>query len=86
MRSKVKVSKWIDTPDLVRNQQFVITWHYLVNQVEELIANSNEDAFCKNINMFLLNTFYLTPYDKERDFYEQFEERLARFREIVPAE
>lgn len=86
VRSKVKVSKWIDTPDLARNQQFVTTWHYLVNQVEELIHQSEDDAFRKNLNMFLLNTFYLTPYDKERDFYGQFEERLARFREIVPAE
>ncbi len=86
LRSKVKVSKWIDTPDLARNQQFVTIWHYLVNQVETLINDSEDDAFRKNLNMFLLNTFYLTPYDKERDFYEQFEERLARFREIVPAE
>lgn len=86
IRSKVKVSKWIDTPDLARNQQFVTTWHYLVNQVEELIQNSEDDAFRKNLNMFLLNTFYLTPYDKEGDFYQQFEERLTRFREIVPAE
>jgi len=86
LRSKVKVSKWIDTPDLAQNQQFVTTWHYLVNQVETLINDSEDDAFRKNLNMFLLNTFYLTPYDKERDFYEQFEERLARFREIVPAE
>lgn len=86
VRSKVKVSKWIDTPDLARNQQFVTIWHYLVNQVEELINQSEDDAFRKNLNMFLLNTFYLTPYDKERDFYEQFDKRLSRFREIVPAE
>lgn len=86
IRSKVKVSKWIDTPDLARNQEFVTTWHYLVNQVEELINGSEDDAFRKNLNMFLLNTFYLTPYGKERDFYEQFEERMMRFREIVPAE
>lgn len=86
VRSKVKVSKWIDTPDLARNQQFVTIWHYLVNQVEELINHSEDDSFRKNLNMFLLNTFYLTPYDKEWDFYEQFQERLARFREIVPAE
>ena len=26
-RSKVKVSKWIDTPDLTKNQQFINDWH-----------------------------------------------------------
>uniref|UniRef100_UPI0040574F0D YkgJ family cysteine cluster protein n=1 Tax=Acetatifactor sp. TaxID=1872090 RepID=UPI0040574F0D len=86
VRSKVKVSKWIDTPDLARNQSFVNTWHYLLNQVEELVLQSEDEAFRKNLNMFLLNTFYLTPYHTERNFYEQFEKRLRRFREIVPEE
>ncbi len=86
VRSKVKVGKWIDTPDLSRNQEFVNTWHYLLNQVEELVNSSEDDAFRKNLNMFLLNTFYLTPYSQGRDFYGQFEERLERFRQIVPAE
>lgn len=85
-RSKVKVSKWIDTPDLVRNQQFVTTWHYLLNQVEALINENEDEAFRKNLNMFLLNTFYLTPYEKEKDFYEQFASRLSRFRDIIPEE
>lgn len=84
VRSKVKVSKWIDTADLPHNQAFVNTWHYLLNQVEELINSSTDDDFCRNLNMFLLQTFYLTPYDKESDFYGQFEERLQRFRKIVP--
>lgn len=86
VRSKVKVSKWIDTPDLARNQTFVNTWHYLLNQVEELVNGSEDDDFRKNLNMFLLNTFYLTPYDNTGDFYGQFEERLKQFRQIVPAE
>lgn len=86
VHSKIKVSKWIDTPDLARNQEFVNTWHYLLNQVEELLNDNEDDAFRKNLNMFLLNTFYLSPYDTERDFYEQFAERLERFREIVPKE
>lgn len=91
VHSKIKVSKWIDTPELNRNQQFVNTWHYLLNQVEELVNSSEDDAFRRNLNMFLLNTFYSTPYTNEKTssesaFYEQFAERLVRFREIVPEE
>lgn len=86
VRSKIKVSKWIDTPNLARNQEFVTTWHYLVNQVEALINDSKDDAFRKNLNLFFLRTFYLTPYEKERDFYVQFQERMVCFREVVPAE
>ncbi len=81
--TKVKVSKWIDTQSLPRNKAFILQWHYLMNEMEELMAANEEDAFRKNLNMFVLSTFYLTPYEKKRDFYEQFEERYARFREIV---
>lgn len=83
VRSKVKVSKWIDTPQLQKNQEFITRWHYLLNEVEEILAANEDDAFRKNLNMFVLRTFYLTPYDSGMDFYEQFEERVARFREIV---
>lgn len=87
---KIKVKKWIDTPNLQQNHAFVVKWHYLLNQIEELVrermageAGRMED-FCKQINLFLLQTFYMTPYNGERDFYEQFDERVARFRQVVP--
>ena len=31
----------------------------------------------KTINMFLLNLFFIKPYEPEQDFYEQYEERRA---------
>ncbi len=82
-RTKVKVSKWIDTPELTKNKEFTKCWHYLMNEVEELVISNEDDAFRKNLNLFVLNVFFLTPYDKERDFYMQFEERYNKFREIV---
>ena len=82
--SKVKVSKWIDTPQLPMNTAFVTKWHYMMNEAEELVKSAEDEAFGKNLNMFILNTFYLAPYDGSRDFYEQFEERCRRYREIVP--
>ena len=84
LRSKVKVSKWIDTPQLQKNQEFITKWHYLLNEVEEILGDNEDDTFRKNLNMFVLSTFYLTAYDGNRDFYDQFHERVERFREIVP--
>lgn len=83
--TKVKVSKWIDTPELSKNREFLSRWHYLMNEAEKHIMVNDDDTFKKNLNMFVLNTFYMTPYAAERDFYKQFEERYDRFREIVPA-
>lgn len=82
---KVKVSKWIDTPQTARNQQFILTWHSLIKQAEELVRIGEAKDFSKNLNLFLLNTFYMTPY-AQGDFYPQFEERLAQFRQVVPQE
>lgn len=81
--AKVKVSKWIDTPKVQKNQEFVTVWHYLLNEMEELLGANEDDAFRKNLNLLLLRTFYLKPYHAG-DFYEQFAERLAAFRELVP--
>lgn len=90
-RSKIKISKWIDTPRLDQNSRFVIAWHYLLNQIEDIVrqkmaeqTDNAEDDFCRQLNMFLLQNFYLTAYDGKRDFYEQFEERMVKFRQVVP--
>lgn len=81
--SKVKVSKWIDTPNLCFYHDFLNKWHNLVNQLERLLYESDDDEFCKNLNMYFLKNFFLTPYIEE-DFYIEFSKRLAEFRKIVP--
>lgn len=81
--SKVKVGKWIDTPNLSRNHKFVNDWHYFLKDMEELLYNSQDDALTKNLNLYLLRQFYLLPYEGERDFYEQFEVRLAQAKEQI---
>lgn len=78
-RSKVKVNKWIDTPEPNRNHDFVRRWHYFLNNLEEKAAKGDMDE-AKRLNVSMLQTFYLTPYETERDFYEQFAARLEGFR------
>lgn len=75
-RTKVKVSKWIDTPDIKQNQQYIIDWHYFLKGMEEMLMKQTDDAVQKQVNMYLLNAFYVTPYDKAHDFYSQFYKRL----------
>lgn len=82
-RSKVKVSKWIDTPDQKRNEAFIIKWHYLIKGLQEQIQNGLDEAVVKQLNMYVLHLFFLTPYEKEQDFYEQFEVRYAKVKELL---
>lgn len=78
-RTKVKVSKWIDTPDLKKNQKFILEWHNFLKNVEEYLNSEEKDEIHKKINMYILNYFYIMPYDYELDFYQQFEARMKAF-------
>lgn len=82
-RSKIKVAKWIDTPDLRRNHDFVVSWHYFLNDLEERTAVGDLEER-KSLNMFLLKIFYLDPYDTGRDFYGQYAARLRDFQGWKP--
>jgi len=82
-KTKVKVRKWIDTPDIKNNEQFVIDWHYFLKDVQNFINSTDDDNRVKDINMYILKCFYINPYDKDIDFYIQFNERLNVAKEFV---
>lgn len=78
-RTKVKVRKWVDTPELDRYERFVNDWHDFLEEVQGRLSQETEEELRK-INLLLLKLFYVRPYEKE-DFYGQFEARLAAARE-----
>ncbi|MGN0298628.1 MAG: YkgJ family cysteine cluster protein [Lachnospiraceae bacterium] len=80
-RSKIKVKKWIDTPNLKQNEQFISTWHYFLKDLQEIISHSQDEGLPKKISMVLLQIFYLQPYDSTIDFYAQFDARLKTAKE-----
>ena len=82
-KTKIKVRKWIDTPDIKNNEQFVIDWHYFLKDVENIIKSTDDDVRIKDINMYILKCFYIKPYDTNNDFYEQFNERFSEAKEFV---
>ena len=77
-RSKVKVSKWLDTQELKKNQKYLIDWHAFRKKIEGILLEMEDENQKKTISMFLLNTFFMNPYDGKMDFYEQFYERMDR--------
>lgn len=81
-KTKVKVEKWIDTPDLNRYEKFVNDWHYFLEDVQERLVQA-DDTVIKNANLFILKLFYIRPYDGMADFYRQFEERLTQAKEVL---
>lgn len=75
-RSKIKVKKWIDTPDLRQYRKFVWDWHQFLLDVQEVFYQTEDADLIKNLNMYVLSRFYTKSYEENRDFYEQFYERL----------
>ncbi len=82
-RSKVKVRKWIDTPDAKRYEQFIMDWHYFLEDMQEIAGNCTDEAKIKEMIMYLLTVFYVQPYDGEQDFYEQFYIRLENVKKML---
>ncbi|MBR4139118.1 MAG: YkgJ family cysteine cluster protein, partial [Lachnospiraceae bacterium] len=77
-----KVKKWIDTPDLKQNDEFIMLWHDFVAEMQERLMNAGDEALFKKVNMYLLQSFFMEPY-QEDDFYKQFKERLEKCKAVV---
>ena len=73
-KTKVKIKKWLDTPDLKRYETYICDWHYYLRDLKTRIEAHPEQM--KGISMDVLQKFYLTPYDSTADFYTEFYERL----------
>ena len=46
-------------------------------------AEESKDARIKQMCMYILNIMYVARYEENRDFYEQFYERLADGKELL---
>ena len=88
-KTKVKIEKWLQMPELTKYEKFLTDWHFLLKELrikaQELQTVKGEEAdtaqeIIKNMNMLLLQIFYFTPYVAEVDFYSQFEKRLEKMR------
>lgn len=75
-RSKIKVKKWIDMPDFKRYEQFILDWHAFITKLQERLTLQPDMDAAKKINLYVLEIFFLKPWDAVIDFYDQFTVRL----------
>ena len=73
----------MDTPDLKKYEKFVNDWHYFLLDVQEVLYNAEDSELIRNLNLFVVNRFYLKPYDQTQDFYTQFYERLKEGKDLL---
>lgn len=85
-RTKVKVSKWIDTEDLPRYTKYINDWHKFQKDMQRNLIeymSAGEDETARNQTMLVLQVMYVGMYDAEKDFYDQFDARLAHIRSLL---
>lgn len=77
-RTKVKIRKWIDTPDIRNYEKFVSDWHYFLKDAEAAVKKTiGTDAKKANeVCLYVLNQFYVKKFEADGDFYQAFYERL----------
>ncbi|MDD2957014.1 MAG: YkgJ family cysteine cluster protein [Lachnospiraceae bacterium] len=90
-RTKVKVKKWLDTPDLGRYEEYIRSWHGFLEDVQHLLDGSEQrnaaeegdnGGLRRQLCMYLLKQFFLKPWDIGQDFYPQYEQRLEDGRKL----
>lgn len=73
-RSKVKVKKWLDMPNLKEYEKYILTWHNFLKKCEEGLEELDDDQK-RILNMYVFRMFFQAEFYKE-DFYEEFYDRL----------
>lgn len=77
-KTKLKVKKWLDMPDLKAYEKFIIDWHYFLLDIQALLHRLENDDEQKKINLYILQNFYMLPFLEPSDFYAEFQERLTK--------
>ncbi len=78
-RTKIKLIKWLDTPEWKKNEQFLLTWHAFRQSVEQYLTQvlqTEDTSAARTVNLFVLNLFFMQPYESD-DFYTQFARRMS---------
>lgn len=78
-RTKVKIRSFLDIDNLKAYEDYVLKYHYLLMKAEDavnrLAAKPGMEEAVKQINMYILNTFFITPIGED-NFYEEIVRRI----------
>lgn len=78
-KTKIKVSKWMDMPQMKTYEAYLVRWHNFTKELREeikaeLAAEDGEER-SRQLSMQFLQYFYALPYEGE-DFFAQWSKRM----------
>lgn len=82
-KTKVKLRKWLGIPSLDTYERYIEQWHEFVQEQVKTVENTENQEIIKKLNLYLLNQFYVNPYEADKDFYPQFYKRLEEAKPVT---
>ena len=80
----MKIKKWLGIPELPAYESYIRIWHNFLKEVQEIITHTENEEIVRNLNMLVLNEFYVNQYETEHaSFYKQFAERISAVSEKI---
>lgn len=78
----VLLRDWLDTPDLDAYEKFAADWHDFLRTAgpkTELLTGQSADQ----MRRYILQVFFVQPYQTEKEFYPQYAARRKKVREVL---
>lgn len=82
VKTKVKIDKWVERPEFKEHEAFLVKWHGFKKRCLKVLSESADEAYHKQLFLYVLQLFFRKPYT-EGCFYEEFSERLAEAEDVL---
>ena len=76
-KSKVKIKNWLGIDNLSQYERFVLKWHDYMDTLRRELSDLEDTNAVSRFWVIILRKFYREPYDTNRPFFEQIEERMG---------
>jgi len=74
-KTKIKIEKWMDTPQMKKYEQFLVDWHNLTKRLRAELSENADEVYQKQVSSMFVQLFFQKPYGD--DFYNEFYERCS---------
>lgn len=82
IKTKVKISKWVERPEFKEHERFLEQWHSFKKMCLAKLKDSEDEEYHRQLMVYVLQLFFRKPYT-EGDFYKEFLERLKEAKELL---
>ena len=65
--TKVKIKKWLEEPELKRQEAYISRWHYFLKDIQQRLDAKNDDSLRRQVSLYILQNFYMKVFPANGD-------------------